>query len=140
MSACVSREGQFSAHDLDALFVCNRCTVLDVGAMGNEIATLREQVAAVEAVLAEWEYLGSGEHGPFRPGAPVTIQNAVKAKQLRAALTSPGTALAKARAEALREVAKRADAQSFSGTAMASTNLLRTEADRIEEEAGERRG
>lgn len=40
MSACISRHGEFSSHDLDALHACTLCGVLDEDALRAELATV----------------------------------------------------------------------------------------------------
>lgn len=84
-------------------------------------ATLSEQVAAVEALV------GAGHPHESRHAM------CVPAEAIRAALTCPGTAPAKVRADALREAA-----DDLFDTAMPAfvAQWLRERADRIEREAG----
>lgn len=64
-----------------------------------ERATLRERVAAVEALADEWER----DEGILSADSRYTRD--VLLRELRAALTFPGTALAKVRADVLRDMA-----------------------------------
>lgn len=49
MSACISRHGEYSSHDLDDEFTCKLCGVLDEDAMRSELMGLRAALAASHA-------------------------------------------------------------------------------------------
>lgn len=91
--------------------------------------TLREQVAAVEALRDEY---GRQARAEGYGGEPWSTTEAA----ISAALSSPGTALAKVRAEAKVEGLREASADVFD-TAMPAfvAQWLRERADRIEREA-----
>ena len=55
MSTCISRAGEFSAHDTtEGNYICVRCGVLDEDGIYTELYALRATVARVEALADEW--------------------------------------------------------------------------------------
>lgn len=51
MSKCISREGEYSEHETDARFACQRCFAFDEDAALAEIDHLRQIIGRCEAKL-----------------------------------------------------------------------------------------
>ena len=82
MSTCISRAGEFSAHETtEGNYICDLCGVLDEDGLFAERDALRAKVARVEALADRW-----GQEGVER-GPDDTVYTAGVAAMIRAALS-----------------------------------------------------